>query len=108
MSKDYEPLMKVTEDQVEVFLDPVDAKNFIRRIRKVKFFIHYNISLVTELNESNEQIRGYDHSSTLSASARQVQEILNDFVRFNKIKADNGQDTGKISVTRLGSCVFIG
>ena len=105
----YAPLLNVTEDQVRAHLDPADAMRLVARLRRVSFFIRSNVDLVTRFDEDGKPRSGYlGMGGNIPVSARVVTDMLRDMDHFNQRKAERGDDTGKVEVCRLGSCIFIG
>ena len=109
MSKDYEPIMNTTETQVKVYLSIDDAKHFIRRIRKVSFFLQISMPVLTEFADNGEPTRAYDIPESLDVSARQIQKVLSYKKRFVDRKIENDPEFyGRIEIVRLGDSIFVG
>ena len=107
---DFEILLAApTEEQNSntVYLDPIEVKKFIRRIRNVNFFLSVDIPLIIQFDEG-KPTKGFNVNESIKVSARQVQEILTKKVDFNRRKAENDKPTGLIEVTRYGNCIFVG
>ncbi len=105
---DYKPLLEKTEDQVHVDLDPRDAIKLVRRLRGVTFFLRLEGRLITERNEEEGTYRCYDLPESIDVSARQAVKALTKWAEFNDRKAEAGKAVGRVEVTRLGDCLFIG
>lgn len=102
MTTPYVELMKHTDDQVRILLDPEDALKLVRRLRGVTFFLRLQGYLYTEGD------RYYDLGGNVKTSAAQVCTHLQDLVQFNKVKSRAAKPTGRVAVTRLGKCLFVG
>ena len=109
MTTPYEPILKETDEQVVVYIDPADAKKLITRLRRVSIFVRTSVDLVTDYDEDGRATRCYpDMGGNVPISARVANKMMDDLIRFNGRKADIDQSTGDVKLTRLGHCLFIG
>ena len=101
-------LLESTEEQVRVDLDPRDAIKLVTRLRRVSLFIRSGLQLVTERDEETGTYRCYDMSDNIKVSVREAKKHLTCMVEFNELKREALKAEGRVRVTRLGGCLFIG
>ncbi|KFH18420.1 hypothetical protein ELZ19_06760 [Brucella abortus] len=105
---DYAPLLEATEEQVRVDLTPEDAIKLVTRLRRVSFFLRVALPLIVERTE--EGARVFDIGENLPVSAAQALSVLEKKRDENakRIAAKGPEKAGRVEVTRLGRCLFIG
>lgn len=109
MTTSYAPILEPTDDQVAVHIDPADAKKLITRLRKVSIYVRTSVDLMTEFDDDGKPTRCYpDMGGNVPISARVANKMMDDLIRFNQRKTDIDQAAGKVKLTRLGHCLFIG
>lgn len=110
MTTAYDPILNDTGDEhTNVFLTPEDAIKFVKRVRKVRFFVTTKCFLYKDKpDEEGKGGRGFDVDDRISVSAAQFTDLLEQKMRFNNLKKErSGEGDMFVRITRLGSCVFI-
>lgn len=103
-------LMEHTEEQVKRLLRPGDAARLVRRLRRVSLFVRVQGELVTSEDKERGSYRYVDASDTLKVSAAQALKVLERMEkRAERIRVrDSDPMEGRVRVTRLAQCLFIG
>ena len=103
-------LTEHTEEQVKRLLRPGDAARLVRRLRGVSFFVRTQGELVTGEDEEKGSYRYVDASDTLKVSAAQAIKVLTrmeERAARMRVREEDPVD-GRVRVTRLAQCLFIG
>ncbi len=103
-------LLHHTDGHVKELMEPSEAIKLVRRLRRVALFVRCNAELVTERDEGADTYRYFPVGNNLRVSQRQALAYLTEVAASAKRLTERERDPkqGRVDVTRLGNCLFIG
>ena len=100
-------LLERQEDRVRQDVAPEAARRLFKRLRHTSILMRVDVPLVTERAEDGTT-RAYNLGDTVKVTVNQAVKLMIEYERFNRVKEQQGQRTGRVQLTRYGRCLFIG